>query len=131
MYKFYFNRVRQVYELTEMVRMFLPQSAFCILESDPWEDTQSTTEDILIRLPDNVETRDDGKKYIYDCLRMYTGRSLKWGTLTGVRPVKLVGELLAKGNSPEQVIDTLTNQYYVSRERRSSCCRFARRNCRT
>jgi coproporphyrinogen dehydrogenase HemZ len=117
LYRIYFNRVKQVYELTEMVRMFLPPSAFCILEKDPWEEPFGAAGDILIRLPDSITTRDDGKRYLYDRLKEYTGRSLDWGTLTGVRPVKLVGELLAAGNTPKQVVDCLVKQYYLSREK--------------
>jgi len=117
LYKFYFNRVKQVYELTEMVRMFLPPSSFSVLEEDPWEDKSGAVGDILIRIPDTITTRDDGKRYIYDCLKDYTGRSLEWGTLTGVRPVKLAGELLAEGNNAAQAIDILTKQYYLSREK--------------
>ncbi len=114
MYKIYFNRVTQVYELTEMVKMFLPPSAFSILETDPWETLSEESGDILIRLPDAITTRDDGKRYLYDCLKEYTGRSLKWGTLTGVRPVKLAGELLTAGHSQEQVKDILVKDYYLS-----------------
>ena len=112
-----FNRVKQVYELTELVRMFLPPSEFCILEKDPLEEPAGAEGGILIRLPDSVTSRDDGKRYLYDCLKDYTGRSLDWGTLTGVRPVKLVGDLLAAGNTPEQVRDCLVKQYYLSPEK--------------
>ena len=117
MYKIYFNRVKQVYELGELVRMFLPPSEFSILEEDPLEQPLEEEGDIVIRLPDSITTRDDGKRYIYDQLKEYTGRSLEWGTLTGVRPVKLVGDLLAAGNTPEQVLDCLVEQYYLSREK--------------
>ncbi|MGI6733148.1 MAG: coproporphyrinogen dehydrogenase HemZ [Anaerovoracaceae bacterium] len=117
MYRIYFNRVKQVYELTELVRMFLPPSEFCILEKDPLEEPAGAEGGILIRLPDSVTSRDDGKRYLYDCLKDYTGRSLDWGTLTGVRPVKLVGDLLAAGNTPEQVRDCLVKQYYLSPEK--------------
>ncbi|HOA42033.1 MAG TPA: coproporphyrinogen dehydrogenase HemZ [Bacillota bacterium] len=117
MYKIYFNRVKQVYELGELVRMFLPPSEFSILEEDPLGQPLEEEGDIVIRLPDSITTRDDGKRYLYDQLKKYTGRSLEWGTLTGVRPVKLVGDLLAAGNTPEQVLECLEEQYYLSREK--------------
>ena len=50
MYKIFFNRVSQVYELTEMARMFLPSSEFCILDRDPAEDEGNAVEDVIIRL---------------------------------------------------------------------------------
>jgi len=117
LYKIYFNRVKQVYELGELVRMFLPPSEFSILEEDPLGQPLEEEGDIVIRLPDSITTRNDGKRYLYDQLKKYTGRSLEWGTLTGVRPVKLVGDLLAAGNTPEQVLECLEEQYYLSREK--------------
>ncbi len=117
MYRIYFNRVKQVYGLAEMVRMFLPPSSFTILEEDPWEDTKGAVGAILIRIPDAITANDDGKRYLYDCLKEYTGRSLEWGIHTGVRPVKMAGELLAAGNTPAEVMDILTKQYYLSKEK--------------
>ena len=90
MYKIYFNRVKQVYELGELVRMFLPPSEFSILEEDPLEQPLEEEGDIVIRLPDSITTRDDGKRYIYDQLKEYTGRSLEWGTLTGCGRLNLL-----------------------------------------
>jgi coproporphyrinogen dehydrogenase HemZ len=120
LYKFYFNRVKQAYEMAEMVRMFLPKSEFVILESDPGEKSNGLSEipaNKLVRIPDEITTRDEGKRYIYDILNKATERSLKWGTLTGVRPVKMVGELLALGNSVEESLKILMEEYYLSREK--------------
>ena len=114
MYKIFFNRVSQVYELTEMARMFLPSSEFCILDRDPAEDEGNAVEDVIIRLPDPITTRDEGKRWLYDRLKEHTGRSLEWGTLTGVRPVKLAGDLIAAGNSEKQAKEILIKEYYLS-----------------
>ena len=34
------------------------------------------------------------KREMYRSLELYTGKSPKWGVLTGIRPVKLAGEIL-------------------------------------
>lgn len=120
MYSFYFNGVKQVYDLTEMVRMFLPASAYAILNEDPAKENMclpADKDDVIIRIPDQITTRDDGKRYIYDILKKYTGQTLDWGTLTGVRPVRLAGDLLAAGNSKEEAFKILTEYYYLSREK--------------
>ncbi|GAB1475379.1 coproporphyrinogen III oxidase [Bacillota bacterium] len=120
MYSFYFNRVKQVYELTEMVRMFLPPSAYTILTNDPAEEVlclPKDEENKVVRIPDSINTRDEGKRFIYDKLKEHTGQTLDWGTLTGVRPVKLAGELQATGNSREQTLNILMDYYYLSRDK--------------
>ena len=40
-----------------------------------------------------------------------------WGMLAGVRPVKLPTAFLREGDSPEQVLDALTRDYYISPRR--------------
>lgn len=115
MYKFCFNNVKQEYELTEMVRMFLPKSEFAVLDSkDPIAESEQQDEDIVVRIPDSIVSRDEGKRYIYDRLKEITGETLEWGTLTGVRPVKLAGELLAKVHSEKRTKEILESYYYLN-----------------
>lgn len=117
MYKIYFNRITNSYEMMEMVRMFLPASAYQILNEDPWETGEAGTEDILIRIPDHVENKNQGKQFLYDRLWEYTGLKPDWGILTGVRPVKLTGELVSKVNSADEAKELLIRNYYLSEEK--------------
>ena len=58
------------------------------------------------------------KKAVYRTLMDYTNRKMPWGILTGIRPTKLVHELLEEGLSDE-VIDThLKAEYLVSHNKR-------------
>lgn len=114
MYKIYFNKVKNTYELTELARMFLPASAYSIIDYDPFETAEGALDDILIRIPDNIEDKDRGKQYLYKCLTKYTGMKPDWGILTGVRPVKLTGELIAKHGSADKVKELLINEYFLS-----------------
>lgn len=41
------------------------------------------------------------KVLLYNCLSHYTGRKLPWGSLTGIRPAKIVHSLLKEGLSPD------------------------------
>lgn len=54
-------------------------------------------------------------------LRELTGISPKWGTLTGIRPVKRVNGLLQEGKSKEEIFARLQEAFYVSEEK----CRLA------
>ena len=53
----------------------------------------------------------------YDAGVLALGQQPPWGALTGVRPVKLPTRRLAAGESPRQVLDTLTGLYRVQPDR--------------
>ena len=54
---------------------------------------------------------------VYDALREYTGRTMPWGALTGVRPTKLFYECLRAGNSAAETINLMQRIYRVSKMR--------------
>lgn len=62
--------------------------------------------------------RDEVKRAVYRMLSAETGRTLPWGTLTGVRPVKQVLERLMAGEPPESVDAFLQKEYYCSKDKR-------------
>ncbi|MDD6035384.1 MAG: coproporphyrinogen dehydrogenase HemZ [Lachnospiraceae bacterium] len=62
--------------------------------------------------------RDEVKRGVYRMLSAETGKTLPWGTLTGVRPVKQVLERLESGESPESIDVFLRDEYYCSEEKR-------------
>lgn len=75
---------------------------------------------------DYKETRNLLKQMIYKILSEYTGQSLPWGTLTGIRPTKLPMELFEKGASDEEAIHYLKDKYLVSDEKAGLCVEVAR-----
>ncbi|NLX76605.1 MAG: coproporphyrinogen dehydrogenase HemZ [Clostridiaceae bacterium] len=54
------------------------------------------------------------KVLLYNCLSHYTGRKLPWGSLTGIRPAKIVHSLLKEGLSPDDAYRKLINYYGLS-----------------
>ena len=54
------------------------------------------------------------KKAAYKTLMEYTNREMPWGILTGIRPTKLVHELLEAGYSDEYIDTHLKEEYLVS-----------------
>ena len=56
------------------------------------------------------------KLFFYDCMSEYSGRTLPWGALTGVRPIKLIGGLMNE-QGREGLEDYLYDEYRVSREK--------------
>ena len=56
-------------------------------------------------------------RQLYRRLREETGRSLAWGTLTGVRPTKIPMEQLEQGKSEEEAAALMEEKYEVSHEK--------------
>lgn len=63
------------------------------------------------------EARNVFKRMMYDMLKKLTGRELPWGTLTGVRPTKIVYTLLEEGKNDREIKDYLKKEYYVSEKK--------------
>ena len=61
----------------------------------------------------------DLERYIYILMRDITGYSSPWGCLTGVRPTKIVNQLLSEGLSRDEVMRELTG-FYLASEQKSS-----------
>ena len=67
------------------------------------------------------------KKQLYSILSEYTGRTLPWGTLTGIRPTKLAYEVLERGGQPQEIRDFMKEQYQCSEEKTELAIRIAER----
>lgn len=128
------------YELEELIKEFLKPDEFSILNSDVkrtknavkkdsglpfsgfsasknWKNL-STKTFASVRLPSGSMNKNAAKRYLFDALSELTDYRPAWGTLTGVRPVKLANELMEfKGLSREEVADVFRNEYYVNDEK--------------
>lgn len=114
MYELYFNRAPGPYDLREMARMFLPSSEFRILDTDPVEETTNALPGNVIRIPDDITDKNDAKSYIFQQLSARTGQRPDWGILTGVRPVKLAGDMLRVAGSLEAAKVRLQSEYHLN-----------------
>ncbi|MCI7531383.1 MAG: coproporphyrinogen dehydrogenase HemZ [Lachnobacterium sp.] len=64
-----------------------------------------------------AETKNALKEHLYRLLEEETGRSLPWGTLTGIRPTKIPMQLLDEGKSENEVADYMKKTYLASDEK--------------
>lgn len=64
---------------------------------------------------------------LYLLLSEETKKTLPWGMLTGVRPVKLVLEKLEQGIKQEEISDFMRKTYFCSEEKVSLCLEVAKR----
>lgn len=59
------------------------------------------------------------KRQLYIILSEYTRRELPWGMLTGIRPAKIVHELLYEGLKKDEILKRLREYYFVSENKAS------------
>lgn len=57
------------------------------------------------------------KRNLYDIFFEHTGTQLPWGTLTGIRPTKIVLNMLDKGADKEEIYTNLKSTYLMSDEK--------------
>ncbi|MDR3072858.1 MAG: coproporphyrinogen dehydrogenase HemZ [Clostridiales Family XIII bacterium] len=85
-------------EYEELIRMFLPPSAFEISKDG---------------LP-LAASKDEIKRVLYTMLSEETGHTLDWGILTGVKPLKLYDKLVREYGSVEAAEQRLADFYLLS-----------------
>lgn len=54
------------------------------------------------------------KRKLFLLLTQYTGKTIPWGVLTGIRPAKLVNEFIDNGMGKDDIISTLKKDYFVT-----------------
>lgn len=54
------------------------------------------------------------KRKLFLLLQKYTGKVIPWGVMTGIRPTKLVNELLDEQAGRDRIISKLVNDYFVT-----------------
>ncbi len=98
--------------LKELIDEFLAPTDYEILPDDGFR------KDKVIHIgAEGSSDRDDLKREIFRKLSHITGRRPDWGILTGVRPVKLAGEMIATGKTYEEVREIFLDQYYLTEEK--------------
>lgn len=65
-------------------------------------------------LTDRKLRKDKIKRLIYRALSKYLNVELPWGTLTGIRPVKMVRSAIENGVCDSQLTEELKRDYYMS-----------------
>jgi len=63
----------------------------------------------------------------YDVLKQFTGKSLAWGILTGVRPTKIVTKALEAGQNEAEIVRELEQSYRISAQRANLALQVAKR----
>ena len=73
------------------------------------------------------EKKSEVNKKIYSALEKYTGKSMAWGILTGIRPTKILMKELDKGKQEEEIKKWFRQKYLVSEKKAELGMEIAKR----
>ena len=134
------NQENFEYDIYSLIKAFYPRE-----EIKVFTDDREILEDVLFRLvityretelsmeyycgdhrvsyrqdndySDRKETKNTLKLMLYSLLKEQTGRTLPWGTLTGIRPTKIPLKLLEQGKGETEIYQYMKDTYDISREK--------------
>ena len=144
------NRPSFEYDIHSLVKAFFPREDVAVRVQDTFtEETRLrlaltfTDGDIRISLLEDgeekqsgadqidysnrKETKDHMKRLLYRMLQAYTGQSLPWGTLTGIRPTRLAMLMLEEGMSNVETARNMRENYLASKEKAALSVMIANR----
>ncbi|MDD3307004.1 MAG: coproporphyrinogen dehydrogenase HemZ [Acetobacterium sp.] len=92
-----------------------------------WEDGKTLNRAYQFNNSDDPLENSIYKGFLYDFLCEYFDKQLEWGTLTGIRPVKMVQNYVALGWSPSKIRNRFREHYRVSSDRIELLIRIAKK----
>ena len=118
MYRFYINNVDNDYHYGELARVFFSDDEFEVIaiNSPNAAKLKLGSKSYMINVAAS-DDRDTIKREFYHLLSDISGSHSDWGTLTGVRPLKLALEILKNSGSISKMQEALKNDYLVSDEK--------------
>ena len=120
--KLILSNIEDSYETENLIRLFFPDADFKSEDGDfvRFSKKGSVFEaEVLVggkQAQIKREAKDDFQSFavLYDALKEVSSRNIEWGLLTGVRPIKLVLDLINKGLSEDEIFAVLENKYKLS-----------------
>ncbi|KAB3527665.1 coproporphyrinogen dehydrogenase HemZ [Alkaliphilus serpentinus] len=67
------------------------------------------------------------KRLTYKLFSSFTNKTLPWGILTGIRPTKIVHDLMEKGNDEKAITEKLLGQYFLEMDKANLLLDVAKR----
>lgn len=76
---------------------------------------------------DHKKSRKAVDRFIYQLLSDYTKKSLPWGTLTGIRPTKIIFQWLKEGLTETEMEEQFCKTYLATRQKARVCVKVAKK----
>lgn len=114
MYRFYLNGIQNEYHMEELAREFLTDHEFEVIPvSFDSGNTLDLTDNSYLLNSNNDFDFDGIKRELYQILAEKTGTHPEWGTLTGVRPLKLAFSHYDIFQGVERTMETMAERYLL------------------
>ena len=117
MYRFYISNITNDYHYAELARVFLSDDEFEVIGIDTPEKSLKLRDGSYLINRSGSDDREAIKREFYHLLSTLTGRSSGWGTLTGVRPLKLAYEMLDEAGGVDGMEKLLSERYLLSSDK--------------
>ena len=91
------------------------------------EDGYEASKTVVVNFMDKKLARNPLKAGLYRLLSEYTGKTLPWGSMTGVRPTKVATEMLERGVPEEQIHKVYTDTYLTIDQKADICIEVAKK----
>jgi len=98
------------HDVEELIKLFLDRSSFSIIAT---HNDIAKNENYEIIIPLELNDKQEIKRFIYDYFSKKLEYEPPWGTLTGIRPTKIVNELYKQGKNKNDIIDILSKDYLL------------------
>ena len=144
------NEDRYAYDIQSLVKAFYPEQDVKVFAEGTKEEqsdagmpaffvifkeeeicagiTGKTQKTIRLGAPqDKGAVKNDLKQLLYGILSEETGKTLPWGTLTGIRPTRLAMQLLEQGRTAEEADAYMRSTYLCSKEKTELAIDIAKR----
>lgn len=77
------------------------------------------------KLPNKLKKSNEIKGAIFQYLKNRTGKQLPWGVLIGIRPTKIVLEMMNQGKSEDEIITIFKEDFFVREDKAKLCLDIA------
>ncbi len=113
MYNIILKNIDNKYEYEELIKIFLNPADYRLFTDAESEVAEEHPEATIVFNKNAHRDKNDVKREIYENLSALTGKKPEWGILTGVRPVKLTGEMFAEAGDYDNVRRRLQQAYFL------------------
>lgn len=118
---FYPNEIISRKELDKaelLIRVLYKENEIIIeLEEERNKDIDNSIHSIAVNRTDRKEMKNQLKHGLYLLLSRRTGKTLPWGTLTGIRPVKIPYAWIEKERTEQEIAQYMKETYLASEEK--------------
>ena len=119
------------YDIHSLVKAFYPEEDVVVLYPGKKKPEEAPVREMFLEIPkespDRKTNKDKLKQDLYKRLVAETGKELPWGSLTGIRPVKIAMKMLTEGRGDDEIRSHMRGTYFCSEEKISLSLEIAKR----